>query len=55
MPSARTAFSTTAAKASLISNRSMSFTVMPAFFSAFCAAGRDAGEHDGPCSLPITA
>ena len=29
----------TASNASLISNRSMSFAVRPAFFSAFCAAG----------------
>jgi hypothetical protein len=32
-------FSTTDANASLISQRSMSFLVMPAFFRQFCAAG----------------
>ena len=44
-PSSRIALSTTAAKASLISHRSMSSTVMPAFCSARWAAGA------GPVSM----
>ena len=38
--------STTAANASLISTRSRSSTVRPAFASALLARGRGAGEHD---------
>ena len=38
--------STTAAKASLISHRSMSSTVMPARSRHFCDAGAGSGEHD---------
>src|SRR5215470_10887749 len=42
MPSARAVCSGTTANASLISQRSMSLTVMPAFLSAFCEAGAGA-------------
>src|SRR5689334_8907903 len=50
MPSARAVCSGTTANASLISHRSMSLTVMPAFLSALAEVGARGRHRADPCA-----